>query len=197
MSDAGHATVQLAIARSRRKTLALAVLSCLFVTAGAWMVAEGATYLGLPTSVIGVAAIVCFGVALVFAVARLFDRRPGLVLSAAGFDDRSSGVAVGFVPWRDVRRLAVMSTMGTSYLAVFVEGAETYAKRGNLLQRVARRANLGSSGTPITITSGLLAISFDEMVRQFELAWMAAHRAHVDAAARAIASPGAATEHPA
>ncbi len=117
---------------------------------------------------IGLLSIAFFGATLGYGVRLLVRGGPGLVLDENGFDDRSSGVAVGFVPWSDVRELAVLSISGQTFLAVRVHDPRAYAARGGRLARAAHRANIRMCGTPITISANQLAVSFDDLVRMFE-----------------------------
>lgn len=153
------------IPRNRAKGIAIMLGALSFVALGAWMVAMNETHRGIPTPVIGVAGIVFFGAAFVYGVRTLRDRRPGFVVGPDGFEDRSSAVAVGFVPWTDVRELAVMRLSGQRFIAVRVANPATYVERGSAWQRVARKANIRLCGTPITISTNTLRISTDELVQ--------------------------------
>ncbi|MFN0252957.1 MAG: STM3941 family protein [Kofleriaceae bacterium] len=158
-----------AISRSRVKGAALTLGSLGFVALSAWMMTLGeTTRRGLPTEVIGLVGIVFFGACLGFGVRMVFDRRPGFVLREDGFEDYSSGVAVGFVPWGDIREIAVLRISGQRFIAVRVNNPEVYARRGTAIQRMAHRANMKLCGTPVTISSNTLRISFDELVRLLE-----------------------------
>lgn len=152
-----------AIPRSRTKVLALALGSAAFVALGVALVAIGGARVP-----IGVVTIAFFGAALGYAVRLMFRGGPGLVLDERGFDDRSSRGAVGFVPWGDVRELAVLSIAGQTFLAVRARDPAVYAARGGRLVQAAHRANIRLCGTPITISANQLAVSFDELVRLFE-----------------------------
>jgi hypothetical protein len=156
------------IPRSNGKGVMLTLGSLAFVVAGVWMLVRGGRHEGLPTPIIGGVAVVFFGACLVYGVRVLLDRSPGFVLRADGFEDRSSGVAVGFVPWRDVREIAVMSITGQRFITVRVNNPEVYAARGSAIQRLARRANARMCGTPITISTNTLRVSFDELMRLLE-----------------------------
>lgn len=149
--------------------IALVLGALAFVVIGAWMIVVGDSHRGIPTPIIGVASIAFFGAAFVYGVRSLLDSTPGLVLREDGFEDRSSGVAVGFVPWSEVRELAVMSIAGQRFLAVRVHEPAKYAARGNWWQRAAHRSNTVRCGTPIAISSNALRISFDALVRLFEV----------------------------
>lgn len=154
-----------AIARSRVKLVMLTLGSLGFVALGVWMVTVADTHRGIPTPVIGIASIVFFGACAVFGIRSLLDRTPGMVLRADGFEDRSSGVAVGFVPWSDVRELAMFRMRGQRFIAVHVVNPAVYEARGSALQRAAHRATTRMCGTPITISTNALRISCDELMR--------------------------------
>lgn len=157
-----------AIERSRVKAMVLTLGALAFVVTGVWMVTIDDRYRGLPTPVIGGASILFFGACLVYGVRKLFDKTPALIVRGDGFDDRSSAVAVGFVPWSDVREIAVMRVSGQRFIAVRVHDTQKYVDRGTSFQRMARRANTGLCGTPVTISASALRISFDELKQLLE-----------------------------
>jgi hypothetical protein len=156
------------IPRSRVKGALLTMGALAFVLISAWMMTVEDTHRGLPTGVIGLVGIVFFGACLVFGARMLIDSRPGLVVRAEGFEDYSSGIAVGFVPWSDIREISVLSITGQRFIAVRVTNPEEYMKRGSAMQRMAHRGNMKLCGTPITISANTLRISLDELVRLLE-----------------------------
>jgi len=156
------------IPRSRTKAFGLLVASAGFVALGSWMLRANETYRGVPAPLIGVAAMVFGGAALFFGVRWLRDRSPGMILDDDGFDDRSSAVAVGRVPWRDVQDVQTMTIAGQRFIVVRVHEPAPYIERGTWIQRSTRRANARRCGSPITITVGMLGIGCDELVAEMQ-----------------------------
>jgi len=173
-----------AIPLSRVKLVFLLLGGLVFAAAGAWMLSlEEAEIVELrrlsnPTLFRGIAAVALAGGALCvyFAIRKMFDSRPGLVLSAEGILDNSSGVAAGLIPWADITGFTVYEVHRTKMLIVMVRDNEKYLQRGNPVQRALHRANTRMVGSPIAISSSTLKIGFDELCAEVE-AWRARHGA--------------------
>src|SRR5262252_1286690 len=105
MSDNADRVIEL----SHGKLLLLIFGMLCFAIGGSWIVSwDDATILALRSfndpifvRTIGVIAVLFAVAALIFGIRKLFDKKPGLVLSADGFTDNSSGLAAGFIPWSE------------------------------------------------------------------------------------------------
>lgn len=112
--------------------------------------------LGIITMLFGIAAgSVC--------IQKLFDKHPGLVLNSTGLVENSSGLSVGFIPWSDITGFATSSTRAHKTLVVKVATPEKYIAMGGPLQRLFKWANYKMMGSPITIITSTLEVSFTEL----------------------------------
>lgn len=144
-----------------------------FVLVGVWMLGleskavEGSQF-DDPESVgvIAWAAIAFFGLCTVVGMKKLMSNRPGLVLTSRGFMDNSSGVSPGMVPWSEVTGIKEYQLQGHRFVSVMLDNPEDYVNRGNTLKRMANRANLKLTGTPVNIASTSLKITYEDL---FEL----------------------------
>jgi hypothetical protein len=160
---------------SRAKIVLALLGACVFVAIGIWMLSLDDEFIRAqrrmndPTLVhlLGGVSILFFGGGGGFLVRKLFDRRPGLVLSSSGIVDNASGIAVGFIPWSDVTDFRVHEIQGQKLLVILVRDPAPYVARGSALKRAANRANLGLCGSPIVISSHALKISFAELLALF------------------------------
>ncbi len=168
----------LEIPRSRGKLALLVLGSATFVALCGWMLSLDGSKISALHQVVAFIGVAFFGLALLHSLRALFDPRPGLVIRKDGFEDRSSPVAVGFVPWNEVTAIEIykISVRGASerVLVVKVREPAPYAARGGALARLARRENLRMVGSPITLNSKSLRCSLDELARIFEQCWHAA-----------------------
>lgn len=161
---------------SRTKLFLLLLGGLVFVAMGAWMLSlEEAEILALrrlsnPTLFRGVAMVALAGgvLCIFFAIRKMRDQRPGLVLSAEGIHDNSSGVAAGLIPWSDITGFTVFEMHRTKMLIVLVKDTEKYLQRGNAVQRALHRANTGMVGSPIAISANTLKIGFAELCAEVE-----------------------------
>jgi hypothetical protein len=161
--------------------LNLAILgSCAFVAAGAWMLSFDAAEIRSGRSFnfffrepwvvygFGLAAILFFGAAALYASVKLFDKRPGLILNSSGFVDNASGVAAGFIPWSEVVGAGIYEVQGQKMLIVGVRDPRKYIERGNALKRLLNKGSYKMTGSPVAVSSVALKIDFKELVSLFE-----------------------------
>ena len=157
---------------SKSKLLLLVVLAVGFVALGIWIsqldpasIASQRRF-NNPTLVhaIGVVAIVFFGLCGAVGVRKLFDSKPGLVLSSAGVLDRSSAASERLIPWRDIERFDTYEMHKQKFLVVKLVAPEKYVASGGALKQALNRANMKMVGSPIAISSNTLKIGFDELV---------------------------------
>jgi hypothetical protein len=163
------------IAVSRKKVLLMILAACAFVAIGAWMFTLDAATIQaqrrfnnpLIVRAFGLASVIFFGLGGVYAIRKLFDTKPGLVFSRAGILDHSSAVSAGLLPWSEIIGAEVVQIQRQKLLVIKVTDPERYIERGNGLRRALNRANHRMVGSPITISSSALRISFAELVALF------------------------------
>jgi hypothetical protein len=175
MTDAS-ATDELAIELSKSKIVLMIVGAFGFIAIGAWMSLEDAQSIARDTPIfdpqlvhgVGIAGIVFSSLGVILATKKLFDKRPGLVLNSAGIIDNSSGVAAGFIPWSEIVGAEIFEVHRQKMLIITLRDPEKYIARGNLFKRIASKTGYKMCGSPISITSTTLKISFPELLATFE-----------------------------
>lgn len=167
-------TEQYVIMLSRKKIVLLLLGAAAFVAVSAWMFTlDDATIRRemrrSPVFVrgVGVVGMAFFGLCGVFAVKKLFDKKPGLVLNSSGIIDNSSAVAAGFIPWSEILGVEVFEMFRQKILVIKVTRPEAYVERGSRARQAANRANYRLCGSPIVITSNTLTIAFPELIAVF------------------------------
>jgi hypothetical protein len=157
---------EIRIAKSNRKIGLIALAALALSALGGSLYWIGREYAGFESAVVRMAAIACvvfFGGGAVYAIRRLFDDAPGVVISAAGILDNSSGVAVGLIKWSDIKDFRVTEMMTQQFLTIDVRTPEAYIERGNVIQRFFRRMNAQFYGSPVQIALNSLDASLDEL----------------------------------
>jgi hypothetical protein len=165
---------------SRTKLVLLLLGSCAFVAAGVWMLSLDAAEIRAGSSfrlffnnptyvlVLGVAAILFFGFCALYALKKMFDKKPGLVLNSAGIVDNASAVAAGFIPWSEVVGAGVFEIQKQKMLVIGLRDPGKYIDSGGALRRMVNKANQGMAGSPVTIPSTTLKIDFAELLSLFD-----------------------------
>jgi hypothetical protein len=150
---------------SKRKLTWTVVGAGAFVITAIAILAFASRSIAMYRLVIVGAGAVFFGLAFAFGVKRLRHMPPGLTLTPDGLLDNSNGVSIGAVRWTEVTRNTVSSISTTRFLVFHVRDPAPYFARGNVLQRMGKRANAAMVGSPVTLASVALDIPFDELHR--------------------------------
>ncbi|MET0394846.1 MAG: STM3941 family protein [Chitinophagaceae bacterium] len=170
---------------SKSKLVKLTIASLVFVGAGIWLlVKQPTTGNGIfddpaVVKLVGVAAILFFGLALFVSVRKLGDRRPALVIDHTGITDYSSMLAAGLIPWRDIREIRCTKVLRDSLLLIIVTDPEAYIRRQpNTLKRKTMRLNYRQYGSPLSISTHALHCNPQELRLMLEEALLAYQAAH-------------------
>lgn len=117
---------------------------------------------------LGLMAIVFFGIFALVGLKKLFDKKPALILNNSGIVDNASSVPAGFIPWSEVVGARIVEVQKQKMLVINVRAPEEYIARGNLLTQTLNKANHNMVGSPISISSNVLAINFSELISVFD-----------------------------
>ena len=147
------------VERSRKKILLSILGSVAFVLVSLAIAAQGSA-LALVVGTVGVVTFVGFGVLW---VALGMRRGPGLIVDDDGFDDGTSALAVGRVPWADVTGVSDWTAFRSSTVVVHVRNPDAYLARLTWIARPAARANLAVVGSPVTMTSSSLDMDSESL----------------------------------
>lgn len=161
---------------SKTKLILLALAALAFVAIGVWMFTldtetiEDGRRLSNPTLFysLAIAAVLFFGAAGTWAIRKLFDKTPGLILSDEGFIDNSSGIAAGLIPWSEVASVAESQIQRQKFVSIHVHDPEKYIEKANTFKKAAHRANMKMVGTPINISAVSLKIKHKELLDLFQ-----------------------------
>jgi hypothetical protein len=161
---------------SKTKIVLLLLGAAAFVAIGIWMLSlDDASIRShrrfndpLYVHGLGVVSIVFFGSCGLYALKKLFDKKPGLVFNSSGIVDNASSVSAGLIPWSDVLGAEIFEIQKQKMLIIKVRDPQEYIARGNSLRRTLNKANYKMVGSPISISANALAIKFSELVALFE-----------------------------
>ena len=114
--------------------------------------------------VVGIACVLFFGLASFYLIKKLFDNRPGLIISTEGIFDNSSATSVGLIEWKDIIKTDVLKIHGQRIFLIRVKNPDKYVKRQKSKRaRNVLKANLNFYGTPIALTTNGLKIGFENL----------------------------------
>ena len=159
------------IALSKKKIILMLIGALAFVAIGLWFVISPPTipnsYWGNPTkiAIAGYASIVFFGLCAFVLIKKLPDNKPGLIIDQTGLTDNSSGVSAGQILWTDIENISVIEIHSQKLIMLQVTNPQDYIdKQTSSFKRKMMQLNYKMYGTPLSITSNGLKISFDELL---------------------------------
>lgn len=117
---------------------------------------------------LGLVAIVFFGSCGLYALKKLFDKKPALVFNNSGIVDNASSASAGLIPWSEIVGAQIFEIQKQKLLIIKVRNPQKYIARGNSLKQTLNKANYKMVGSPISISSNTLAIDFSELVALFD-----------------------------
>ena len=163
-------TEQIEIQLSKSKLTLLFLGSIMFVGLGGWFVISppevNILIFSNPTVVfiVGLASILFFGLVGIYLFKKLFDKSPGLIISAEGVFDNSTGVSVGFVPWTDIVEIKETKVFNQSFINLVVKNPQEYIDSPRIaFKRRLMQINYKSYGTVIGISTNGLKIKYKEL----------------------------------
>ena len=165
-------TEKIEIALSKDKLVLMLIGALTFVIIGIWLVVAPPTinnlFFGNPTRllIIGIVAIVFFGLCAVYIARKIPDNKPGLIIDKTGLTDNSSGVAAGQILWSDIENISVLEIHRQKLIMLVVKNPQDYIdKQTSGFKRKMMQMNFNMYGTPLSITSNSLKINFDELLK--------------------------------
>ena len=159
------------IALSKKKIFLMLLGALTFIAIGLWFVISPPTisnsYWGNPTkiTIAGYASILFFGLCAFVLIKKMPDNKPGLIIDQTGLTDNSSGVSAGQILWSDIEDISVLEINRQKLIMLQVRNPQDYIdKQTSGFKRKMMQMNYKMYGTPLSITSNGLKISFDELL---------------------------------
>ncbi|HOY20288.1 MAG TPA: STM3941 family protein [Haliscomenobacter sp.] len=157
---------------SKTKLLLLLIGSLAFVALGVWLIISRSSpnepfwAEQLFSKLVGCAAILFFGSGAFWIIRKLFDRGPGLIIDEQGLTDNSSAISAGQILWTDIEAISVLEIQRQKLIMLQVKNPQDYIdKQPSGLKRKLMNMNFRMYGTPLSISSNGLKISFAELLK--------------------------------
>ncbi|GER57959.1 hypothetical protein ULMA_00670 [Patiriisocius marinus] len=168
---------EIKIPLSKNKILLIVLGSLMFVALGIWFLNDpeklaNSSY--RPRSsvfiqIIGIVAVVFFGVCGLFAFKKLFDEKDGLIINQDGIIDNASGTSIGLVKWTDITGIGMEQVHSQKFIMIEVSNPQYYINlQKNRIGKMAMKANYNKYGTPISISANSLKTDFTALKKLIE-----------------------------
>ncbi len=154
---------------SRRKIVFMFIGSALLIIIGIWMILKHQEIKSplnstLAILLVGIASVLFFGFAAITAIRKMTTQSDGLVISAKGITDSSSGISAGFIPWEEIITITETSIANQIFINIMVKNPEEFiASQKSSFKRKAMMANHKSFGTSIAISANNLKITHENL----------------------------------
>lgn len=156
---------------SKKKLTLMVIGSLIFVVLGILFVTSPEKYtssiMRSPTIIFisGLASILFFGLCFFFILKKLGDKSPGLIITDEGIMDNSSGVSVGQIKWTEIEDISVIKVYRQKLIMLQIKNPQDYIdKQTSSFKRKMMTINYKMYGTPVSLTSNGLKISFNELL---------------------------------
>ncbi|MEB8535973.1 hypothetical protein OW565_07240 [Acidithiobacillus ferriphilus] len=144
------------------------IASIMLVFAGAWMLTMSDHFIYHNLYIIhrnpafvhffGFASMVFFFMTFIAIVAKLTDKKPGLVFNSNGVVDNSSYMSSGFIPWSDIIDVQKVTTYKTQVIKVLVKNPSFYVERQRGIKKYLAKFSFRTYKTPVFINPNTLEI---------------------------------------
>ncbi len=165
-----HKMEQIEIQLSKSKLTLMAIGSLAFIVVGICFVINPTKFISpfhrSPTLIFsaGLAGIIFFGFVGFYLFKKLFDKRPGLIISKSGIVDNSSGLSAGFIPWSDIKEIKETTVANQKFISVIVKNPQHYIDRQSTkFKRWLMGRNYKWYGSAIGISANGLKYNYDEL----------------------------------
>jgi hypothetical protein len=154
---------------SKIKIFLAIIGSLLFVVCGVLFTTTPETFISpiyrdtIFMRIVGVAALLFFGYALITLVKALFINSFNLIITENGIIDHSTYSSVGMIKWEDIISIKSTKIHSEKFLLIYVKNPKKYINSSKKIKRKMLKGNFRFLGTPITITSNSLNCSFRKL----------------------------------
>ncbi|TFF38862.1 STM3941 family protein [Mucilaginibacter psychrotolerans] len=160
----------LEIPLNKSKIALMSIGSLAFVAAGVWFIIHPTIRLfgNKPNPILGyglgIAAIAFFGFCAFYLIKKLFDTRPGLIVSEEGITDNCSSYTFGLIPWTDIAGIDVIEIGRQKLIMIPVHNPAEYMNRqSNAIMKKMAAINYRQYQTPVSITANTLQYELEDL----------------------------------
>lgn len=169
-------TPQIEIELSKIKIFLILIGSLGFVILGIYMgFSEEITsrrYSSSFITVIGLLSISFFSLTLVASLIKLFDFKPGLIISKEGIYENSSFISLGFINWEDVLEISKIEINDQKFVILYLKDNAKYIQKSKGFKKRVAKINYKTYGSPVSISANGLKSSFKDLYPIIERAFL-------------------------
>lgn len=157
---------------SKTKTIWLLIISTAFVLIGVLFVIDPTRFLTIWVqnpiiiSVVGYSSILFFGFGIFVFISRLFQTRPGLIITDKGILYDTKDKVNGFIAWGNITNVSIIKIYRQQLIMLHVDNPDEFIKsQQKAIKRKLMSFNQNNYGAPIGLTASGFAISTDSLYK--------------------------------
>jgi hypothetical protein len=159
------------IALSKKKTFLMLLGSLGFVAIGIAFIIKpyifAEQYQMQPfIKIVGIIATLFFGAAGIYAITKILDKTPGLIIDEYGITDNTNGASIGLIKWSDITDIQSALIVSQKFVLVYVKNPQEYINKTKGIKRKILQGNNKMYGTPLALISNILKCNFNELEKQ-------------------------------
>ena len=162
---------QIEIQLDKSKLTSMLIGALAFVGIGIWFVINPTKFISpvcqsvTKIFVAGIAGIIFFGFIGFSIFKRLFDKKPGVIISLNGIVDNSSGLSAGFIPWSDIKEIKETIVARQPFINLVVKNPQNhFDKQSSKIKRWLMKRNYKSFNTAVGISANNLKYNYDDLM---------------------------------
>jgi len=161
---------EIVIPLSPKKSLLMIFGATVFVGLGIFFMVSPSTFVEqaspITVFIVGLVSVLFSGLGIIVMFRKLFSENAamGLIINEQGIINNSDASWTGLVLWSDIQQIQVGNIEGNKFLLIILKNPQDYiAKVASPLARKGMEMNYRYVGTPISISSNTLQISFKKL----------------------------------
>ncbi len=107
--------------------------------------------------------IIFFGLCAFYALTKLFDKKPGLIISDEGITDNSSAVSAGLIKWENIIDVSITEIHRSKILTIDVNNADEILSKQQGFKKILMNLNKNYFSSPVQISSNALKCNFQDL----------------------------------
>lgn len=154
---------QIEIELSKMKIFLIAVGSLLFVVLGIYLAFYSINNSDLFLKIVGLSSMAFFSLTFVASLIKIFDFKPGLIISKEGIYENSSFISLGFINWKDVLEVSKNEINHQKFVIIYLKDSEKYLQKAKGFKKIIAKINYRTYNSPVFISAYGLKTSFKDL----------------------------------
>lgn len=147
------------------KLWGLLFLGILMLAACAFVLVLGITYGKFFYIIIGIIALLFFGLCFAYIIKRIINPKPILIIEKNGVVDSSTAISIGFISFDDIEGFDITRLFSSKFISIYVNDLEKFTDKLSQKKKTWLQINKPFGKSPININVNTADKSPDEILQ--------------------------------